>query len=495
MKKQEFLMIIHDLAKRKVLEHEKYHNNLELEYQRKIKRGTNLTQKEVHIPEIWSIDKKFNPYYVLKKYKQIGNAIFNKLITNTYKPNDPFVHSVEKEGSSTKRDVYIYQIPDEAVSKYFYERLLRKNKHRFSSFSYAYRNDRNVHFAVVDIALDFKSNPRTFIAEFDFKDFFGSIDHRYLIKQFDNNGFLISDFERNVITNFLSSMDNSVGIPQGTSLSLFLANLVCWELDKNLEKEGLRFARYADDTIIWSASYDKITKTLDIMNDFSKKAGVEINLLKSKGISSLSSKGLTSELNSSVEFVEFLGYKISTDTISIKNASLIKIKNQIASILYENLIQPLNKDKLISVRIPSDNRDLDFNTAILQIRRYLYGNLNEEMLRNYISGSNKRLKFKGLMSFYPLLEDEDQLKDLDKWMLSTIMNSVKKRNELLIKHGQDRSNQFPFNHSGEQLLLESKKKGFIEIPSFLRIYQVLKLNIKSAGIEETMNPKSNRYNY
>lgn len=81
-----------------------------------------------------------------------------------------------------------------AVSNYLYKRLLSKNKHRFSTLSYAYRNDRNAHYAVQDISLELQRYPRVFIAEFDFADFFGSISHSYLIEQLDKNGFLVSQF-------------------------------------------------------------------------------------------------------------------------------------------------------------------------------------------------------------------------------------------------------------------------------------------------------------
>lgn len=89
------------------------------------------------------------------------------------------------KGDGGKRGVSIFQSPDAVISKLFFNRLLAKNKHRFSSFSYAYRNDRNVHFAIQDIAIDLAQNERTFLAEFDFSDFFGSISHDYLYEQFD----------------------------------------------------------------------------------------------------------------------------------------------------------------------------------------------------------------------------------------------------------------------------------------------------------------------
>lgn len=52
---------------------------------------------------------------------------------------------------------------------------------------------------------------------------------------------------------------------------------MCWKIDKTLEKSGLKFARYADDTVIWSPDYAAICKSFTIINDFSKEAGVPIN--------------------------------------------------------------------------------------------------------------------------------------------------------------------------------------------------------------------------
>lgn len=55
-----------------------------------------------------------------------------------------------------------------------------KNRHRFSLFSYAYRNDRNVHFAIQDISVELSQGSRIFVAEFDFSKFFDSNSHKYL---------------------------------------------------------------------------------------------------------------------------------------------------------------------------------------------------------------------------------------------------------------------------------------------------------------------------
>lgn len=484
-------------ALEKILEHHLYHNTLELSYQRERRRIVNPSPKKIKIPQEWGVDRKFNPFYVLKKKKQISNSIAKKILSKTYVPNPPYIRIIPKKGGG-ERKICVYQLPDSAVSDFFYHTLLKKNKHRFSTLSYAYRNDRNIHFAIQDIANELTNSPRIFVAEFDFSDFFGSIDHQYLFQQFESNQFLVSDIEKYIIKSFLGQQDR--GIPQGTSISLFLANLVCWKLDRSLENEGIRFARYADDTIIWSKDYSKISKAFDIIAEFSKSAGIKLNYDKSAGISLLQSRKLTSEFSNTKEYIEFLGYCISSTNVGIKDSSIRKIKQQISYLLYKNLIQPIKQQPFRNVNIPSNNIDKDLITAIMQIRRYLYGDLTEIKLRNYINGKYFKLKFKGIMSYYPLITDDTQMKYLDKWLISTILNVINKRKKILLMHNPHFNvNQFPFNCDKETFIFESKnkvinnRKGLMQIPSFLRIYKALRIGLVNEGIEQIMN--SNTYYY
>lgn len=163
--------------------------------------------------------------------------------------------------------------------------------------------------------------------------------------------------------------------------------------------------------------------------------------------------------------------------------------------LYRNLIQPFRK-RLIT------NHNVSTKTAvaitIMQIRRYLYGGLTDKHLKDYISGRIAKIYFKGVMSFYPLVNDEVQLQELDGWMASTIFRTLKLHNKLvpntdfnidniknnieLLKFFKIQNKHFP-------------KKIDIEIPSFMRIYQAINKAISEFGIEGVMNPKSLNYDY
>jgi hypothetical protein len=271
-------------------------------------------------------------------------------------------------------------------------------------------------------------------------------------------------------------------------------------LDLGLEREGLKFARYADDTVIWSPDYQKICSAFTIINNFSLSAGIAINIRKSDGISLLAKEGFPTELKSTKTNIDFLGYSISVNSVAIKDSSLNKIKKQISYLLYRNLIQPLRGSKLKGLIIPANNRDVALLTAMMQIKRYMYGGLSGQQLRNYINGRTKRIQFKGIMSFYPLVNDEEQLKTLDGWLVSVIYRSLKLRSKLLKKWGYDRSSNFPFNLQCGEIPEQFRAnridgKVLLEIPSFMLLQKALQLGLINRGIENVMNPESMDYDY
>lgn len=473
-----------------------YHNSLHSDYIRNLKRSNSVEPKVIKRPIYWSTNKGCDPFYVKKNIKAIAKSITKKITDRKYKPLQTSILEVPKKDGEPRK-VVIYQIADAVVSKIFYKRLLAKNKHRFSSFAYAYRNDRNVHFAIQDISIDLNRNTRSFVAEFDFSRFFENISHDYLFKQFDSNGFKISDEEEFIIKAFIENKENK-GIPQGTSISLFLANLACWELDYKLEKEGLKFARYADDTLIWSTDYQKICNAFNIMTSFSRDAGIPINAEKSDGISLLKqTKYKKSEFTecSTKNNVEFLGYSISVDNISFRDESIFKIKKEISYLIYKNLIQPLKRGCFLKFSKIERNKDYNLMVTLMQIKRYIYGDLSHKQLVNYITGRSKRLRFKGIMSFYPLVNDENQLIELDGWLVSTLHRSIKLREKLLVGHGFLSPNMYSFPLEKGKLIRQLNSLPYYEIPNFQLILRALEVGMKKEGLPKIIRYGVPEYDY
>lgn len=472
-----------------------YHNLLHAEWMRNKKRITSPPKKTVLKPDYWTLDKKFDPFYCEKKSKSIALSVAKKIRSGTYKPHPPHEKLIPKSSGGQRR-LRIYQIPDAAISRLLYRRLLAKNKHRFSSFAYAYRDDRNVHFAIQDMAVELENRDRAFVAEFDFSDFFGNIDHNFLLNELKNHGLLLSDQDLALIKLFLN---DKKGIPQGTSISLFLANVACFALDKRLEELGVKFARYADDTVICTPSYDLACKAVQALFEFSRASAVPINYEKSAGIHLLTPGEFPAEIKSKDRF-DFLGYAIGNGTIGIKDSSKNKIKKQISYLLYRNLIQPLRTPKLRAVTIPSNSKDEALLTAMMQIRRYICGGLYKRQLSNYSNGGGGQLRFKGAMSFYPLVNDIQQLKELDGWLASTIYRALRLRAKLLARHGFTRFSAFPFSVRHAELVrsfdrYRVRAKPLLEIPSFVLVQAAMRRALKEHGIHYVMNPQSDPYTY
>lgn len=73
------------------------------------------------------------------------------------------------------------------------------------------------------------------------------------------------------------------GTPQGGNLSPLLSNIMLNELDKELEKRGLNFVRYADDCLIMVRSEKAANRVMESITTFiTKKLGLKVNVEKSK---------------------------------------------------------------------------------------------------------------------------------------------------------------------------------------------------------------------
>lgn len=210
--------------------------------------------------------------------------------------------------------------------------------------------------------------------------------------------------------------------------------------------------------------------------------------------------GASGEITRSKTFVEFLGYRVSLDAVGIRERSVRRIKSRISYILYHNLIQPIRTSPPRAASVPSNSQDPDFLTAIMQIRRYLYGNLSERQIALFSKGHLLRLRFKGLMNFYPMMDDRDQMIHLDGWLLSTIYRCLKRRGHILARLGFSVVSQLPFNLSREELLEECSRrtiagKRLLVIPSFLRVFSALRFGLLTRGIAEMADPRTLWYGY
>lgn len=498
---------IYEEAHKLVVRHQKYASNLAIGLRRKERRSGVLPPKTIRFPLYWAADEGFNPYHVQSHAKGIAFAIDKALTANEYQPRPAVEYQVPKKDGGI-RTVAVFQVADNAISRLTFKRLMAKNAPHFSANSYAYRDDLGIHDAIVHLSSDLQGRSRTFIAEFDFRKFFDSISHEHIRRVLKDKRFFVTDRERRIIEAFLESPVLSLssydvntairrpkGVPQGTSISLFLANVAAHPLDRQLERLGVGFARYADDTLIWADSYARICDAVSSLEEIAADMGVEINFLKSDGISLLCPEGLKSELPSKPS-VSFIGYGLSPEKISIRTNSLRKAKKHLAYLIYSNLLQSPRKGACIPSRL-SGLVDRDYVIMLTQVRRYLYGEMSEAQLRKYLGRQTPRMRFHGLMSFYPVISDEAQLKSLDGWLLNSVYKALRLRQKLFSGQG---FRKFPLPHGlTTRQLLDLKTKTVngedwdLRFPSVARISKLVRRAANVYGASAVAHHQSQKY--
>ena len=428
-------------AQKLVVRHERYAKRLHEDFLRRERRTGVHVDPIVYRPAYWQASAGFNPYLVRGRADRIAHSIQRSLQRRDYSPRPAVFYEVPKGDDSTRK-VSVFQVADSAVSRMVFRRLLAKNRTRLCAYSFAYRSDLTVHDAIQHIAGDIRGRTRAFVAEYDFREYFDSIYHDHIWRIIRDQRYLLTDVEESVIRAFLraptlpldeydeeSTNHRDRGVPQGTSISLFLANVAASPLDRALERLGVGFARYADDTLIWSHDYARICEAAEALNQAAQAIGADLNLSKSEGVSILTPEGAPAEFKHK-DKVEFVGYGFAEDRVSIRDSSIRKMREHLAYLIYANLVQEPARNVIVPARF-APKVDRDYVVMIRQIRRYLYGDLNENKLSRYLARSIPRIHYKGRMAFYPLVDDIEQLRAFDGWLLHTVHTSLRRRGNLL----------------------------------------------------------------
>ncbi|MCY3643506.1 MAG: reverse transcriptase domain-containing protein [Acidimicrobiaceae bacterium] len=477
-------------ARRLILRHETKCRLVSEENARRARRSTASQDRlKPSRPWYWDLDQGFNPYLTRARTARIAHSIRSSLRDRAYEPRRP-VRSVRPKADGGSREVCIYQVADSAVSKMLFEGILKKNLPLLSARAYAYRKDISPQNAIQFVRSELKGPTRLFIAEYDFSKFFDNIDHEH-VRRILADRFLLTDVERAAIDGFLSIApcdpeqydpvrgdDRQKGIAQGTSISLLLANVAAWELDRGFEKVGVDFVRYADDTLIWSTDYGRICNAVELLHQQAEEMGVTINLSKSPGVRMLVPVSANSEMESTTS-IEFLGYKLGLDSTTLKDSALEKIRKRIDQLIYWSLLhEPLHGTQN-GIRFQG-NVDRDYVSTIWRIRRYLYGDLSEKAVKRYQRREAPLRRFKGVMSAYPLIDDDEVLKGLDEWLLTSLFLAMRKRTRLLCDQGFGPSLPLPHNLPRDSLLglsttgTTTGERIDLSVPSVRRIAAVIR---------------------
>lgn len=224
-------------------------------------------------------------------------------------------------GIPTVKDRYIQQAIHQELNRYY-------DPH-FSEHSYGFRPGRSAHQAIVQATQYIKEGDE-WVVDIDLEKFFDKINHDRLMQRLSKG---IGDKRLlRLINAYLKAglmeggliEQRTAGTPQGGPLSPLLSNIVLDELDKELEKRGHKFCRYADDCNIYVKSRKAGERVMQSIIDFiERKLKLKVNRTKS-GVRHCSE-------------VKFLGYTLLPEGgIRIADKSVERLKEKVKEITRRN---------------------------------------------------------------------------------------------------------------------------------------------------------------
>jgi RNA-directed DNA polymerase len=217
--------------------------------------------------------------------EQIGE-IKEQLVKGTYKPSPVKRVEIPKAGGGTRK-LGIPTVIDRFVQQAILQVMQRRWDWTFSDHSYGFRPGRTAHQAVAQ-AQKYIAEGYGVVVDIDLEKFFDRVNHDILMSRVarrETDKRLLR-----IIRGFLNAgiMEGGLvspsreGTPQGGPLSPILSNLLLDDLDKELEKRGHRFVRYADDCNIYVKTERSGGRVMESVEKYlTRKLKLKVNREKS----------------------------------------------------------------------------------------------------------------------------------------------------------------------------------------------------------------------
>ncbi len=269
------------------------------------------------------------------------DEVIVSLLDGTYQPQPVRGVEIPKPGGGV-RQLGIPTVVDRLVQQAILQVLEKILDPTFSTSSFGFRPGRGAHDALAQ-ASRYVSEGRPIVVDLDLEKFFDRVNHDMLMSRLARR---VGDKRLlRIIRRFLEAgmLQNGVcverheGTPQGGPLSPLLANLLLDDLDRELERRGHQFCRYADDCNIYVRSQAAGERVLaSVTRYLEEELKLRVNRAKSAVTSVVERK--------------FLGHRLLADgTQTIAPQSLDRARDRVREITrrnrgvrFEQLVKELN---------------------------------------------------------------------------------------------------------------------------------------------------------
>ena len=220
--------------------------------------------------------------------KENREQLIQQLKDGKYKPNPVRRVEIPKETKGEIRKLGVPTVVDRVFQQAITQVLSPIYEKQFSDNSYGFRPKRGAHDALKQCQKNVNDG-YVYVVDMDLEKFFDTVCQSKLIEILSRtikDGRVISLIHKYLNAGVINRgvfEKTDIGMPQGGPLSPLLSNIMLNELDKELERRGHRFVRYADDCMVFCKSRKSAVRTLEnILPYIEKKLFLKVNRRKTK---------------------------------------------------------------------------------------------------------------------------------------------------------------------------------------------------------------------